>query len=352
MVELFSETDFVSNNAEFQALAKDIAMHITAANPQYVSWSDISEDVKKKTEDAFMSEVKGKLENIQKKIIEGKLKSYFSERILMEQPFVKNPDVTIGQMIVLDRRLKAKVPKGPKHYEPKTWIATSIPIFIVEGFYLLLTYVDILALEHFRSPDEVAVYFAGARLLAIVAFVYFAIAGATTHKFTEYHVAGDKEKLASFFRETIKWTFWPSLACCALILAFGQPLLALFGAGFENGYGVMFILSIGLLARAAVGHPGILLAGSAGLARSTASAWGYAAPAPALPGPGGWLVVGGAVPAARGPCAGGGTARRSCPTPDRSSGWADRRGPRCGPRQSVNLGHLNLRYALSRHRCR
>ncbi len=108
--------------------------------------------------------------------------------------------VTIGQMVVLNRRLKAKVPAGPKRYEAKTWFATSIPIFVVEGFYLLLTYVDILALEHFRSPDEVAVYYAGARLLAIVAFVYFAIAGATTHKFTEYHVAGDKERLAVVLR--------------------------------------------------------------------------------------------------------------------------------------------------------
>ena len=96
---------------------------------------------------------------------------------------------------------------------------------MVEGFYLLLTYVDILALEHFRSPDEVAVYYAAARLLAIVAFVYFAIAGATTHKFTEYHVAGDKKRLASFFAETVRWTFWPSLLACALILAFGRPLL-------------------------------------------------------------------------------------------------------------------------------
>ena len=125
---------------------------------------------------------------------------------------------------------------------------------MVEGFYLLLTYVDILALEHFRSPDEVAVYYAGARLLAIVAFVYFAIAGATTHKFTEYHVAGDKERLASFFAETIKWTFWPSLACCALILAFGRPLLSLFGADFDAAaIVVMFILAVGMLARAAVG---------------------------------------------------------------------------------------------------
>jgi O-antigen/teichoic acid export membrane protein len=161
--------------------------------------------------------------------------------------------VTLVQLFVLDRRLRQKVPAGPKRYETKTWFATSIPIFVVEGFYLLLTYVDILALEHFRSPDEVAVYYAGARLLAIVAFVYFAIAGATTHKFTQYHVSGDKERLASFFAETIKWTFWPSLLACASILACGRPLLGLFGAGFQSGYDVMFILAVGMLARAAVG---------------------------------------------------------------------------------------------------
>ncbi len=161
--------------------------------------------------------------------------------------------VTIGQLVALSRRLKRKVPPGPKRYAVKTWYATSIPIFIVEGFYLLLTYVDILALEHFRSPDEVAVYYAAARLLAIVAFVYFAIAGATTHKFTQYHIAGDKERLAKFFAETARWTFWPSLAVCAAILAFGEPLLSLFGASFTSGYDVMFILAVGMLARAAVG---------------------------------------------------------------------------------------------------
>src|SRR5664280_2572559 len=161
--------------------------------------------------------------------------------------------VTVGQLVMLDRRLKEKVPDGPKQYETKTWFATSIPIFVVESFYLLLTYVDILALEHFRSPDEVAVYYAAARLLAIVAFVYFAIAGATTHKFTQYHISGDRQRLASFFAETIKWTFWPSLLACALILAFGRPLLGLFGANFTSGYDVMFILAVGMLARAAVG---------------------------------------------------------------------------------------------------
>ena len=161
--------------------------------------------------------------------------------------------ITLGQLFVLNRRLTTKVPPGPKAYEVRTWLATSMPIFMVEGFYLALTYVDILALEHYRSPDEVAVYYAGARLLAIVAFVYFAIAGATTHKFTEYHVSGDKPRLAAFFAETIRWTFWPSLAICIVILAFGKPLLMLFGPAFDAGYPVMFILAVGMLARAAVG---------------------------------------------------------------------------------------------------
>jgi O-antigen/teichoic acid export membrane protein len=161
--------------------------------------------------------------------------------------------VTIGQMFVLNRRLKHKVPAGPKSYEPKIWLATSLPIFMAESFNVLLTYVDILTLEHFRSPDEVAVYYAAARLLAIVAFVYYAVAGATTHRFTQYYVAGDKQRLKSFFAETIRWTFWPSLAICVAILGLGLPLLSLFGAKFEHGYPVMFILAAGMLARAAVG---------------------------------------------------------------------------------------------------
>jgi O-antigen/teichoic acid export membrane protein len=161
--------------------------------------------------------------------------------------------VTLGQLLVLDRRLKTAAPVGPKQYEPRIWLATSLPILMVEFFYLLLTYVDILTLERFRSPEDVAIYYAGARILALVAFIYFAISGATTHKFTQYHVAGDKQRLASFFGETVKWTFWPSLAACAVILALGKPLLSLFGENFERGYGVMFILAIGMLGRAAVG---------------------------------------------------------------------------------------------------
>ncbi len=161
--------------------------------------------------------------------------------------------VTAVQLLMLNRRLIHKIDPGPKRYAPLTWLGTSLPILMVEGFYLLLTYVDILALERFRPPGEVAVYYAAARILAVVAFVYFAIAGATTHRFTQYYVAGNHERLASFFKETTRWTFWPSLAACGMILLFGRPLLSLFGPGFTSGYWVMFILSVGMLARAAVG---------------------------------------------------------------------------------------------------
>jgi O-antigen/teichoic acid export membrane protein len=137
--------------------------------------------------------------------------------------------VTLAQGAWLKQRLNGKIGGGERRHEVKTWLCTSLPIFVVESFYLLLTYVDILALEHLASPREVAVYYAGARLLAVVTFVYYAISGATTHKFTQYHMAGDGERLKQFFAETARWTFWPSLALCIGILAPGKPLLNLFG---------------------------------------------------------------------------------------------------------------------------
>ena len=128
-----------------------------------------------------------------------------------------------------------------------------MPILLVEGFYALLTYTDILVLQQFRPPDEVAVYYAAAKTLALVAFIHYSIAATTAHRFSTYHVAGDREGLSAFLAQSIKWTFWPSLAATALLLAFGRPILSLFGAEFTGGYYLMFILAIGLLARAAIG---------------------------------------------------------------------------------------------------
>ena len=128
-----------------------------------------------------------------------------------------------------------------------------MPISLVEGFYVLLTYCDVIVLTQFRPPGEVAVYYAAAKTLALVAFIYFAVAQTVAHKFTELHVSGDRKQLDEFVAHAIRMTFWPSLAMIVLFLALGEPLLRMFGKDFTSGYHLMFILAIGLLARAAIG---------------------------------------------------------------------------------------------------
>jgi len=82
-------------------LAKDIAMHITAMKPEYISENDIKEDAKKTMADIFQKEIAGidKPEEIKRKILEGKISTYFREKTLLDQPFIKNPAETVGQLL-------------------------------------------------------------------------------------------------------------------------------------------------------------------------------------------------------------------------------------------------------------
>jgi O-antigen/teichoic acid export membrane protein len=161
--------------------------------------------------------------------------------------------VVLTQGVLLDRSLARAVGPGARRYEVATWIRTSLPIFLVDGFFILLTYVDILVLQAFVGPEEVAVYYAAVKTLVLISFVSYAVSAAAAHRFSKYHVAGETEKLARFVADTIRWTFWPSLALAAGLLVVGKPLLSLFGPGFADGYPLIFVLVIGLLARAAVG---------------------------------------------------------------------------------------------------
>lgn len=99
MVELVSETDFVSNNAEFKTLAYDIAMQISATNPEFTRKEELTEEATAKAKEVFKAEVEGKPENLKEQILQGKLDAYFKDKILLEQDFIKNPEVTIGQLI-------------------------------------------------------------------------------------------------------------------------------------------------------------------------------------------------------------------------------------------------------------
>ena len=159
----------------------------------------------------------------------------------------------IGQMFVLNRRLGLRVERGPKAYDVRGWLAISLPILLVESFYLLLSYTDVLVLQQFRSSEEVGVYFAVVKTLALVSFIHYAMSATTAHRFAEYNAIGDKPRLEAYVAHAINWTFWPSLAATIALLAMGKPLLWLFGPKFVIGYDIMFIAAIGLVVRSAIG---------------------------------------------------------------------------------------------------
>ena len=99
LVELSSESDFVSKHEDFQKLAYDIAMQIAATNPAYIKKEDVNLEERNKVLEAFEDEVKNKPEAMREKILSGKLDAFFKERILLEQDFIKDPSITVNTLI-------------------------------------------------------------------------------------------------------------------------------------------------------------------------------------------------------------------------------------------------------------
>jgi elongation factor Ts len=101
LIEVNCETDFVARNEIFTTLVKDLAMHIAASSPQYVGSSDIPEADKEAVKAEFIEKIRaeGKSENMIDKIVDGMLKKHYAERCLLDQPFVKNSDQSVGEFI-------------------------------------------------------------------------------------------------------------------------------------------------------------------------------------------------------------------------------------------------------------
>jgi elongation factor Ts len=101
LVEVNCETDFVARNEDFQEFAKNISMHIAASNPLGIQAEDVAEDIVDKEKEIYRAQAleMGKPENVIEKIVEGKLKKFFTDNCLMNQPYVKNPDITISDLL-------------------------------------------------------------------------------------------------------------------------------------------------------------------------------------------------------------------------------------------------------------
>jgi len=101
MVEVNSETDFVAKNDQFQEFAKNIAMHIAASNPLGIRPEDVPAEVVAKEREIYAVQAKetGKPEKVIEKIVEGKLKKFFEDNCLLQQRYVRNPDITVGDLL-------------------------------------------------------------------------------------------------------------------------------------------------------------------------------------------------------------------------------------------------------------
>jgi len=101
LVEVNCETAFVARNELFTSMVKDIAMHIAASNPEYLNLESVPAEVKEKMRAEFSQKAQegGKPANIIEQIVDGMLKKHFAERCLIDQPFVKNPDQTVGDYV-------------------------------------------------------------------------------------------------------------------------------------------------------------------------------------------------------------------------------------------------------------
>jgi elongation factor Ts len=101
MLEVNCETDFVARNPDFQTLVKDLAMHIAASDPHFIRKEDVTEDILASEREIYAEQARstGKPENVLDKIVEGRMAKYFTETCLLEQPFVKDPSISVRDHI-------------------------------------------------------------------------------------------------------------------------------------------------------------------------------------------------------------------------------------------------------------
>jgi O-antigen/teichoic acid export membrane protein len=166
---------------------------------------------------------------------------------------------TIFQLLSITNSVDRILPDGPKTNNFGEWASVSVPIFLVEGFLFLITNADVLLVGMYMEPDKVAVYYAAAKTLMLVHFVYFAVKAGVAQRYSQLIHFGNTAELEQFVRSSARWTFWPSVVVGIVVLVLGKFLLSLFGETFTQGYPLLFILVTGVILRASIGPAESLL---------------------------------------------------------------------------------------------
>ncbi len=168
--------------------------------------------------------------------------------------------VAIAQMLMQEHRFRRELGPGKAELRAREWLAVSLPLLLLDGFTLLMTNVDVLLLELFVPPAQIAIYFAAARVISFVAFIHFAVVAVAMPRFATAYARNDIATAGRLLRRFRLWTFLPSLVVAGGLLALGPFILSLFGREFPAAWPIMAILAVGHLARAVSGPSEAMMA--------------------------------------------------------------------------------------------
>lgn len=163
------------------------------------------------------------------------------------------------QLWLMDRRLAPETADATASSDWRTWLGIALPLMAITGAEIVMQCADVLILSRTMAPGDVAIYYAAAKTMSLILYVHYAVGSAAANRVAAAAARGDGTALNAAVAESVSWTFWPSLAAGAVILALGQPLLWLFGPNFAAGYPVMMTLVVGFLARSAIGPADMIL---------------------------------------------------------------------------------------------
>lgn len=167
--------------------------------------------------------------------------------------------ITIAQSAIIWSRTREMFGGVKATSRTGLWLRASLPLLVVFGLDELFYWSDIMLLGVLSTPDQLGIYFAAVRSMALANFVHYALMIVSSREFSIANALKDRARLQDYVLSSARWIFWLTIPAVAVTLAFSYPLLALFGPAFVSGIPVMAVIGIGLIARAAVGNAGDLL---------------------------------------------------------------------------------------------
>jgi len=166
----------------------------------------------------------------------------------------------VVQTVITESGVRGVLPEGKADYAIKSWLAVSLPLLLTEGMLALMGYVDVLLVGAMRGAEEVGLYYAATRVVALVAFVPYAVIAVFGPRFSASNAVGDVAALRDTASQALTLSLWPSFALAIGIGIVGPLLLMAFGAEFVSAYDALLLLLVAALLRAAVAPAQTMLA--------------------------------------------------------------------------------------------